>query len=91
MHLVVEEEPGVLSVNYMWLPTWLGMNSAVVNELGASIGPQLVGLGREEALKKGHELAVEYLVNRFSTIKGLREYLQGVSQVGFDEPFGNQG
>lgn len=77
--------PGTLGLNYMWLPTWVGMNSALIKEIEEYVTPYLMGQGlTEEALEQASELAVNFLVAKFPHIKGLFEYLDGLKYVETD-------
>lgn len=84
MQAVVLEEHGVMSLNYMWLPTWIGMNSMLVNELNALLSERLVGMPADDALTVGHMLVVDTLCKRYPLIKGMREYLDALHPVHFD-------
>ena len=84
MRAVTSPEPGVLEVNYMWLPTWVGMNSQLLQDMGEVVRKAVIGhpLGVAETL--GHEALVGFLVKRYPRISGLREYLDGMSAVTID-------
>jgi hypothetical protein len=79
MLLVAELESGVHELLYMWLPTWIGMNVTLKQEIESHIKKQFVG--REATLHDIHEAVIDFLVNRFPEIQGLREYLSAVEQV----------
>lgn len=82
MKLIVATEPGVVELNFMWLPTWLGMNNIMKAEIEEKIGPMLVGKDlTEEVLDEAHEAVIIFLEERFRNIKGLREYLDGLKFV----------
>jgi len=54
MHLFFEAEPGVLEVRYTWLPSFIGLNTQLLNELAVEAGKVAVGRPLDEALF--HEL-----------------------------------
>lgn len=37
MRLVVPTDEGTISFNYTWLPTWIGMNNVLLQELGEKL------------------------------------------------------
>ena len=82
MKTVVCTSPGVMEVNYMWLPCWLGMNSMLMEELNQHVAKSgVVGLPASEAEEKAHEVAVDFLVARYPRLKNLRQYLNSISEV----------
>jgi len=82
MRFVERTAPGQLSLNYMWLPTWVGMNSALVAEIEAKISPAIVGRPiDEETLQLAHDAVLDALVERFPEQHGLFDYLDGIKYV----------
>jgi len=82
MKLVVATEPGVVELNFMWLPTWLGLNSQLKKELEAELQPLLVGQAlTEELLQQAHDYILAYLVKRHPEMEGLRDYLDALKFV----------
>lgn len=83
MRFVERTAPGQLSLNYMWLPTWVGMNSALVAEIEAKISPAIVGRTiDEETLQLAHEAVLDALAEKFPEQAGLFDYLDGIKYVG---------
>lgn len=81
MRLVDRIAPGHLGVNYMWLPTWIGMNQGLIREIEAHLSPLVVGKAlTEETLDEVNQAALSYLVSRFPQA-GLYDYLDGLKFV----------
>jgi hypothetical protein len=82
MRLVVATEPGTVEVNFMWLPTWLGLDSQLKKDLENELGPLLVGKElTEEVLEQAHHQVVDFLVKRHGQFAGLRDYLDALKFV----------
>jgi hypothetical protein len=85
MRVVFVSAPGEVSLNYMWLPTWLGMNTRFKTELEKEVGAQLQGILLDDAgLDKVHDAIIEAIITKFSSIPGLRDYLDALKFV--EEP-----
>jgi hypothetical protein len=86
MRLIVQIEPGVAEVNWTWLPSWLGLNSMFLKQLGEHLKPQLLNLRLDQGtLDLGHELAKNYIVSCFPNIEGLAGYLDAIRLVKDEE------
>jgi hypothetical protein len=82
MRLVVQEEPGVLSLNYTWIPTWLGINNAFKNEMEKHLKSKIQGLVTDDAgLEKANQLVLDYICAQNPGIKGLDTYLDALKYV----------
>jgi hypothetical protein len=82
MRFIERTGPGQLGLNYMWLPTFVGMNTALIQEIEASISPLFVGKAlTEELLEEAHEQVIQALVAKFPSHAGLFDYLDGVKYV----------
>jgi hypothetical protein len=82
MKLVVRTGPNTVGLNYMWMPTWVGMNTALLLEIEAHLKPVLVGKAlTEESLQLAHDSVLNFLVERFSEIHGLLDYIDGIKFV----------
>jgi hypothetical protein len=82
MKMVVAAGAGELELNVMWLPTWLGMNTALHQELEADLTPQIVGRVLDEAtLELAHEAVLDFFERKFPNIEGLRDYLDAIKFV----------
>lgn len=87
MRFVERTGPGQLGLNYMWLPTFIGMNAALVAEVEAKISPILLGRElTEETLDVAHQLVLDTLVQRFPAQSGLFDYLDGIKYVDAHAP-----
>ena len=76
---VVQTSSGVLELNYSWLPTWMGMNASLKKEIEDALGKELVGKPLDEfGLLDAHACVVDFLVQRFPQITGLRDFLDGL-------------
>lgn len=81
MRAVVSTEPGKLELNYMWLPTFVGMNGAMKKTLEEKLVPELVGKPMtEETLDFAHDRVVELILEKFP-LDGLRDYLDALKFV----------
>jgi len=82
MRFVERTGPGQVSLNYMWLPTFVGMNAALIKEIDETMTPLFVGQSlTEELLDRAHDRALEILVAKFPMWSGLFEYLEGIKYV----------
>jgi len=82
MRLLVLTEPGVLELNYTWLPVWIGINTSLKNDLEKDLQEKFIGreVG-EGALDEMNEAVIDWLVKRFPQVEGLRDYLDGLKFV----------
>lgn len=75
---------GVVELNYMWLPTWIGQNTALKAELEKKLKEDVVGRGvTEELLDDLHDAVINYLTEKYP-IEGLFDYLDGLKFVELD-------
>lgn len=82
MRAVVISGPGQVELNYMWLPTWIGMNQALIKELEAAIAPKFIGVPlTERTLDEMHGAILHFLRMKFGTIEGLWDYVDGLKFV----------
>jgi hypothetical protein len=82
MRLIVASQPGVLEFNFMWVPTFIGHDPQLKKLLEEKLKPVLEGqVLTEELLDKAHETILDLIVERFSAIKGLRDYLDAIKFV----------
>jgi hypothetical protein len=82
MRLVDRTGPGVLGLNYMWLPTWVGMNAQLIKEIEEAISAGIVGQPLDEGtLDAAHHAVLDFLKAKFPHINGLFDYLDGVKFV----------
>jgi hypothetical protein len=71
---------GRLELNYMWLPTWMGMDSALKQEVEKALAEKFQGRGVDELDALNEEL-LDWFEQRFSAVPGLRDYLDGLKFV----------
>lgn len=82
MRTVVSSAPGVIEVNWSWLPTFIGMNSKLQTQIVAAVSPYIVGKPvDDETLDLAHDLVVEEIVKTFPRTEGLREFLDSLKFV----------
>lgn len=82
MRAVTYEGDGVLSLNYMWLPTFIGLNAILKTQMERDLHDQLKGLSSSDAdLDRAHDAVVAYLVQRFSDVRGLDLYLDALKYI----------
>lgn len=85
MRAVAVDDKGTLTLNWMWLPTFVGMN----RELQRAIGKHLEELAKERGycadnhhdMDDLHEAVVEFIVTKVPEPLGLREYLNALRYV----------
>jgi len=74
-------EEGTLELNYMWLPTFIGMNTVLKKEIEEHIAPYVVGKEFSDKL----QLSLDSVIMDFIFIKcpipGLREYIQALRNI----------
>lgn len=71
---------GRLELNYMWLPTWMGMDAALKKEIEQALAEKFQGRTVDELDALNDEL-LDWLQERFSALSGLRDYLDGLKFV----------
>lgn len=82
MRLVHLTSQGQLELNYLWLPTWIGMNSATSVTILEQLKSKVVGLpATEENLDTINEMVIEVLAEKYPSVEGLRDYLDGLKFV----------
>ena len=81
MRVVVQTDPGVVELSFMWLPTFIGLNGVLKQELETKLKTKIEGKPlTEETLDWAHDQVVEFLCEKFP-IKGLRDYLDAIKFV----------
>lgn len=86
MRLVDRTGPGMLSLNYMWLPTFIGLNSSLVLEIDRAVAEAVTGLPLDEqALDAANRVAHDFIQKRFPNIEGLFDYIDGLKYVTANE------
>lgn len=84
MRAVVRTARGILELNWMWLPTWLGMNASIKKQVEEELRKEVEGLEMTEwNLDLIHEKVLDILEELNPTVDGLRDYLDGIKFVSF--------
>jgi hypothetical protein len=84
MRAVVRTAKGILELNYMWLPTWIGMNSMIKAKLERELKAKVEGMEMsDENLDAINEMVLDHLEELNPTVDGLRDYLDGLKFVKF--------
>lgn len=79
MHAVVATLPGVLELNYSWLPTWIGMNAQLKREVEEALHRELENQPLD--LDRAHKIVVSFLTSKFPNIVGLEDHLDGLKFI----------
>jgi len=81
MRAVIATDQGVVEVNWMWLPTWIGMNAKLKKEIEDKLKEEVVGRTTgDDDLEAIHGRVLEYLQEKFR-IQGLDDYLDGLKFI----------
>jgi len=84
MRLVVSPEPGIVELAYTWLPTWIGLNTALKQKLEDKLQREAIGMPMtDENMQALHDKVMDFFVEEFPEIIGLRDYLDGLKFVRF--------
>jgi hypothetical protein len=82
MRFVHLTAPGTLGLNAMWLPTWIGINKQALEAIEKTLNSKVAGMpATEENLETINDAVIEVLVDKYPTITGLRDYLDGLKFV----------
>lgn len=85
MRLVVETDPGVVELNWVWLPTWLGQNPTFKKNVEAHINKWLQEHGvvttTPENLDLMHAEVLRFILDTFPSPLGLGDFLEGLKFV----------
>ena len=81
MRTIVLTDPGVLELNYMWLPTWVGMNSRLKQKIEKEIAPLVEGRALTDADLDDVNTAVIALLVRECPLPGVADYLDGLKFI----------
>jgi hypothetical protein len=87
MRTVVMTHPGVLELNYLWLPTWIGFNAMLKKKVEELLCDSIVGrVFTEEELDRINDEVIDVLESMYPTVTGLRDFLDGLKFVRFECP-----
>jgi hypothetical protein len=82
MHTVIKTGPGTVELNFLWLPTVIGMNGTLKTEMEKVIKEKVLGLPMDEdGLEEVDQIVIEYLMQKFPNVKGLALYLDALKYV----------
>lgn len=82
MLLVQRTELGHVELNWSWLPTWVGMNTALLREIEEAVAPKVLGRPMSDSLlEEMHLLVIDFLKQKYSHIEGIDDYLDGLKFV----------
>lgn len=77
----ISYENGTLEVNWMWLPTFIAQNQAMMREIGAEGAKRFSGREvSDELLDQIHYWVIDWICEKFP-IEGLKDYLVGIEKV----------
>lgn len=81
MRTIVVTDPGVVELNFMWLPTFIGMNNRLKIEIEEKLKAKIVGKEiTEESLDEINLEVMDFLIKKFP-ISGLGDYLIALKSV----------
>lgn len=77
-----KHDPDILTVHWMWLPTFIGQNQHLLSQLDHALNTRFhppLELN-EDLLEEIHEFTLDWLSQQVP-VKGLREYLASIRMV----------
>ena len=85
MNLVTPTEEGQLEINWQWLPTWIGVNQELQQEMQEHVAKQVEGLpANQTTINVAEEAVLSFLVRRFPNMCGLGHFLDALKFVEVD-------
>lgn len=82
MRTIVQTGPGVLELNWQWLPTWIGMNAILKKDLEDTLKDKIVGREiTQESLDEIDTMVIDFIVTKAKGVEGVRDYLDGLKFV----------
>lgn len=82
MRFVHLTSQGQLELNYLWLPTWLGINQVAATAVMQQLKSKVVGLpATEDNLDIINTMVIDVLAEKYPSVEGLRDYLDGLKFV----------
>lgn len=82
MRFIVRTGPGVVELNYMWLPTFCGLNAQLKKRIEEELAPALQGKEMtDEVLDAASDRVVDILCEMHEALPGLRDYLDAIKFV----------
>lgn len=81
MRTIVLTDPGTLELNYMWLPTWIGMNTRFKQRIERELAPKIEGRAMtDQDLDELNDLVIQMIAAEFP-LPGISDYLDGLKFV----------
>lgn len=82
MRAIIRTREGVLELNWMWLPTWVGMNAQLKKAIESELADSVKGKPMTEpVLDEINEMVIDILERKSPHVTGLREYLDGLKFI----------
>lgn len=79
---IIRSGPGVVELNYMWLPAFIAYDAALKKRIEEKLGPKLVGKELiPELLEEAHNEALDIICSTHHALLGLRDYLDAMKFV----------
>ena len=87
MRLIQRTGPQTLELNFMWLPTWIGLNGQLLEELERKLKDQIIGRPlTDTSLDEVEAMVRQWLSDKFPEVPGLWDYLDGLKFVRYEDP-----
>jgi hypothetical protein len=82
MRAVYVPKPGVIALNFMFLPTLIGMDNRMLKEMEKELAPKIQGRPLdEETLNFAHEQVIDFILRVYPHRPGLRDYIDALKFV----------
>lgn len=81
MRAVILTDPGTLELNWMWLPTWIGMNTRLKQEIEREIAPLVEGREITDQDLDQINNEVIRLILKHCPLEGVGDYLDGLKFI----------
>lgn len=81
MRAIILTDPGVLELNWTWLPTWVGMNQALMQKIEREVTPLVQGKSLTSKELDDVSDQVINLIARECPLGGVRDYLDGLKFI----------
>lgn len=75
----------MVELNWLWLPTVIGMNTKLKEQLEKKLSSRIVGMVLTDAsLEQVNHIVIDALCEEFPYVTGLKEYLQALEHLQLD-------
>lgn len=82
MRFVVRTGPGVVELNWMWLPVFCGQSTVLRQRIEKELAPELAGKELTDAvLDAASDRVIDIICTVHSALPGLRHYLDSIKFV----------